>query len=253
MKKATVVIQARMGSSRLPDKVLMPLAGKSVLEHVIRRCQHAQFVDRVIVATTVEPKDMAVVNFVNGLEVAVFCGSVNDVLDRYYQTARRFESQHIIRITADCPMIDPDVIDRVVGKYFESNADYASNTLEETFPDGEDVEIFSLEALSMAWQDAKLSSEREHVTPYIRKNDIFEKINIRHDENWGHYRWTLDEFRDYQKLSFVFDALYQRDPFFHMNDIVQFLQDHPEVDGMNVSIGRNEGYQKSLANDKKAL
>ncbi len=253
MKKAAVIIQARMGASRLPNKVLMPLAGKPVLEHVIRRCQHAQLVDRVIVATTKDPKDLAVVNLVNVLGVGVYRGSVNDVLDRYYQTARLFESKHIIRITADCPMIDPDVIDRVVGEYFESSADYASNGLGETYPDGEDVEVFTFDALSRAWHEAKMSSEREHVTPYLYKNDILKKVYIRHDVNWGHCRWTLDEPQDYQKLSAIFDALYQKNAIFHMNDIMRFLQAHPEVDGMNAKIGRNEGYQKSLANDKRVL
>ena len=126
MKKASVIIQARMGASRLPNKVLMPLAGKPVLEHVIRRCQHAQLVNRVIVATTVELKDLDIVNFVGGTGISVFSGSANDVLDRYYRAARLFELQHVVRITADCPMIDPDVIDRVIAEYFDKEADYAA-------------------------------------------------------------------------------------------------------------------------------
>jgi len=251
MKKAVVIIQARMGSSRLPNKVLMPLAGKPVLEHVVRRCQHARFVDRVIVATTVDSKDLDIVNFVNGLGIDVFEGSVNDVLDRYYQTAKLFKAGHIVRITADCPTIDPDVIDLVVEEYFESGVDYASNTLEETFPDGEDVEVFSFEVLSQAWNEAKLPSEREHVTPYIRKNNSFKKINISHDINWGHCRWTLDEPKDYRKLSAIFDVLYQTDPYFHMKDIMRFLQANPDIDKINSDINRNEGYQKSLINDNR--
>ena len=252
MKKASVIIQARMGASRLPNKVLMPLAGKPVLEHVIRRCQHAQLVDRVIVATTVDSKDLAIVNFVSGLGVNVFCGSVNDVLDRYFQAARLFELQHIVRITADCPMIDSDIINHVVGEYFNSRTDYAANTLKETYPDGEDVEVFSFDILSRAWNNAKMLSEREHVTPYIRKSGVFKKINVANKIDLSRQRWTLDESLDYQKLSAIFDALYQKDAFFNIKDVLQFLAGHPQIDRMNAGITRNEGYQKSLANDRKA-
>jgi len=253
MKKASVIIQARMGATRLPNKVLMLLADKPVLEHVIRRCRHAQLVDRVIVATTVDPQDLAVVNFVSGLGVSVFCGAASDVLDRYYQSARLFEIQHIVRITADCPMIDPDVIDLVIGRYFEEGADYAANILQPTYPDGEDVEVFGFDLLQRSWQEAQMLSEREHVTPYMIKSKVSKKVNVAHDVDLSKHRWTLDEPRDYQKLSAVFDALYQKDAFFHMNDIVQFLSKHPDIDRMNADIVRNQGYQKSLAGDRKVV
>lgn len=253
MKKASVIIQSRMGSERLPKKVLMHLAGKPVLEHVLRRCQHAQMVDRVIVATTVDIQDLAIVNFVSGLGVSVLSGSVNDVLDRYYQSARLFELQHIVRITADCPMIDPDIIDRVVSEYFEAGADYATNTLKETYPDGEDVEVFSFDVLRKAWQEAQMLSEREHVTPYIRKSDVFKKASVLCDRDYSSLRWTLDEPRDYEKISAVFDVLYQKDPFFHMDDVLHFFAEHPQIDKLNMGIGRNEGYRKTLANDRKVI
>jgi len=251
MKKASVIIQARMGATRLPNKVLMLLSGKPVLEHVIRRCQQAQLVGRVIVATTTDPKDKAIEELVSGLKISVFRGAVNDVLDRYYQAARLFELQHIVRITADCPMIDPEVIDRVVGEYFETGADYTANILEPTYPDGEDVEVFNFDVLHRAWQEARMLSEREHVTPYMIKSEIFKKMNVAHDRDLSQHRWTLDELRDYEKLSAIFDALYEKDVFFHMNDVLRFLAEHPEVDGTNADIRRNEGYQKSLANDRK--
>ncbi|MBF0485505.1 MAG: glycosyltransferase family protein [Candidatus Omnitrophica bacterium] len=251
MKKASVIIQARMGASRLPNKVLLPLAGKPVLEHVIRRCQHAKRVDQVIVATTIDSKDLAVVNFVSHLGVGVFCGSVNDVLDRYYQTAKLFQLQHIVRITADCPMIDPDIIDRVIGEYFTSSADYATNTLQLTYPDGEDVEVFSADILHRAWGNAKMLSEREHVTPYIKKSDAVRKVNVLCENDHSSQRWTLDEPRDYEKLSAIYDALYQKDAFFSMKDVLEFLDEHPGIDRMNDGIIRNEGYQKSLAQDRE--
>lgn len=237
----------------MPGKVLMPLSGKPALEHVIRRCQAAQSVDHVIVATTVNPEDRAIVDFVKGLDVKVFPGSVNDVLDRYYQAARLFKFQHIVRITGDCPMIDPDVIDCVVTAYFDSGVDYASNILEPlTYPDGEDVEVFNFKSLELAWREAKMLSEREHVTPYIKNNKIFKTSKVAQDADWSQQRWTLDESQDYKKLSAIFDALYQKDAFFHMKDIARFLAEHPEADRMNTGISRNEGYQKSLSSDRKA-
>lgn len=253
MKKASVIIQARMGASRLPNKVLLPLANRPVLEHVVRRCQHAKLVDKVIVATTIDPKDLVVVSFTSGLGVSVFCGSVNDVLDRYYQAARLFEIQNIVRITADCPMIDPDVIDRVVAEYFNKGVDYAANSLEETYPDGEDVEVFSFDVLCRAWNETKMSSEREHVTPYIRKSSVFKKVNVANKIDLSRQRWTLDESGDYEKLSVVFDALYQKDAFFHMEDVLRFLDRQPQIDKIGADIVRNEGYQKSLADDRRVV
>ena len=249
MKKASVIVQARMGASRLPDKVLMPLAGKPVLEHVIRRCQHAASVDRVIVATTVSDRDLAIVRFVSGLGVGVFCGSEADVLDRYYQTARLFNLEHVVRITADCPAIDPRIIDQVIAKYFSGKFDYVTNAMSETYPDGQDVEVFSLSGLKKAWQEATLSSDREHVTPYMRRLEVFNKYNVSCDSDLSQHRWTLDEPNDYQKLSAVFDALYHQDPFFHLQDILRFFEAHPDIDRINNAIRRNEGYQKSLLKD----
>ena len=137
------IIQARISSTRLPRKVLKKIEGKTILEHVINRVKAAKNLDNVIVATTVKKEDLEIVKICASLGISVFCGSEDDVLDRYYQTARLFNAEHIVRITSDCPLIDFKVIDDVVDLYFKKNADYATNTLPETFPDGEDVEIFS--------------------------------------------------------------------------------------------------------------
>ncbi|MCX5679378.1 MAG: glycosyltransferase family protein [Candidatus Omnitrophica bacterium] len=252
MRKASVIIQARMGASRLPNKVLMPLAGKPVLEHVICRCQRTKLVDRVIVATTVDIKDMAVVNHVKGLGVDVYCGSIDDVLDRYYKAAELYKLQNIVRITADCPMIDPDIVDLVIDRYFRENAEYASNTLQPTYPDGEDVEVFGFDVLKKAWLEAKMPSEREHVTPYISKEGAFKKVSVINSQDLSSWRWTLDEPRDYEKLAAIFNALYPKNEFFHMKDVLMFLNKHPEVNKINSGIGRNEGYKKSLADDRRA-
>ena len=153
-----------MGSTRLPDKVLMKLADKTVLENIIDRVSRYLEIARLCAMKG----------------VSIFCGSEDDVLDRFYQTAKQFRIKNIVRITADCPLIDPQIIDRAVKLYLDTGADYVSNTLEETYPDGLDVEVFSFDALEAAWKDAKLMSEREHVTPYIRKKiDQFRTASIK--------------------------------------------------------------------------
>src|SRR3989338_431054 len=148
--KTTVIIQARCGATRLPGKVLLKVMDKTILEYVIERVQKAKNVENIIVATTVEKKDLGIVRFVSSMGISVYCGSEKDVLDRYYQAAKSFGIRHIVRVTADCPLIDPRIIDDVIGCYFHSGCDYCSNILDVTFPDGEDVEVFSFAALKSA-------------------------------------------------------------------------------------------------------
>ncbi len=244
------IIQARMSSTRLPNKILLNLEGKTVLEHVISRVARANCVLSVIVATTVKKEDLAIVKLCAGLGISVFCGSENDVLDRFYQAAKLFEAKQIIRITADCPMMDPLLIDRVVKLHLETGSDYTANILEETFPDGEDIEVFTFEALKSAWEKANLASEREHVTPFIRKNDgLFKLTNLRAPRDLSAKRWTIDNAEDYEFLQKVFGALYGHNPFFGMEEVLQLLEHHPEWEHINAHLIRNEGYQKSLKED----
>ena len=252
MMNVISIIQARMSSSRLPNKVLLNLQGKTVLEHVVSRVARARHVSSVVVATTIKKEDLAIVKMCAGLGYSVFCGSENDVLDRFYQGARLFEADHVIRITADCPMMDPSLIDRVVDLHLETGSDYTANILEETFPDGEDIEVFTFKALKIAWEKANLTSEREHVTPFIRKNNrIFKLSNLRAPQNLSAKRWTIDNAEDYEFLQKVFGALYGQNPFFGMDEVLRVLEQHPEWERINTHITRNEGYQKSLMEDKK--
>jgi spore coat polysaccharide biosynthesis protein SpsF (cytidylyltransferase family) len=251
MKKVSVIIQARTGARRLPNKVLLKLAGKSVLEHVVDRVSAAKTVGEVIVATTTEPRDRKIVELAKKKGFRVFRGSESDVLDRYYQAAQLLKAEHVTRITADCPVIDPVIIDRVVKEYFKSGADYCSNSLTSTFPDGQDVEVFSFEALAKAWQNAKLTSEREHVTPYIRnKKNRFKIASVESPVDLSGKRWTLDEEKDYEFLKGLFKALYRRKPRFGMTEILEYLDGHPELEQVNRAIVRNEGYARSLKQDK---
>lgn len=252
MSTTAVIIQARMAARRLPGKVLKRIAGMTVLEHVVRRARAAERVERVIVATTVEPQDLAIVELMSSVGVSVFCGSETDVLDRYYQAARLFSVERIVRITADCPLIDPEIIDRVIQHAVKTQAEYCSNVLEETFPDGLDVEVVTFTALARAWREADLPSEREHVTAYIRKHpELFQLANVRSAVNAAEQRWTLDEERDEAFLRAVIEALYPTNPDFRMADVLALLRARPELATINAGIIRNAGYQKSLADDAR--
>jgi len=246
------IIQARYGSTRLPGKVLLNVLGKSILEYVIERVKKAKNIKDVIVATTTSKKDLQIVNLVERIGVAVYRGSEKDVLDRYYQAAKLFKAKHIVRITADCPLIDHQIIDDVINYYFELGADYCTNGFasEETFPDGEDVEVFSFAALNDAWQNAKLLSEREHVTPYIIKHPRrFKLVGFKNKVDLSDKRWTLDEKKDFEFIKVVLQSLYPVNPDFKMDDILEFLQRNPYLEEINKGIVRNEGYLKSLRED----
>jgi len=250
--KTTAIIQARSGASRLPGKVLLEVMGKTILEYVIERVGKAECVEDIVVATSCNKKDSKIEDLADRLRIKVYRGSEEDVLDRFYQAAGIFKIGHIIRITADCPLIDPDIIDKAVRLYFKSNADYCSNTLEETFPDGEDVEVFSRDALNRAWEEASLMSEREHVTPYIKKHpEKFKLASFKNKKNLSGKRWTLDEARDFKFIKAVLEMLYPTSPDFHLADILDIVRRNPYLESMNSGIIRNEGYLTSLAKDKQ--
>ncbi|MBQ4414602.1 MAG: glycosyltransferase family protein [Methanomicrobium sp.] len=250
MTKVIAVIQARMGSTRLPNKVLMDLKGKTDLERVIDRVKKSKYIDDVIVATTITEHDLAIVKLCAEKGIRVFCGSEDDVLDRYYQCARLLSPEHVVRITADCPMIDPKIIDSVISRHLESGADYTSNTLKTTFPDGLDTEIMKFSVLEEAWFNANLSSQREHVTQYIIHNDGYKKESVVNDIDYGSERWTLDTDNDYKFIKCVYDALYDKNPDFEMKDVLTFLDEHPDIRAINSDSERNEGLAKSLKKDK---
>lgn len=248
-QKVVVIIQARTGSTRLSNKVLHEIKGKTVLEHVIARMQKCDNVDEVIVATTIEKNDLSIVKLCAEKGIRVYCGSENDVLDRYYQAARLFSADHIVRITADCPMHDYRMVEQVINEHLEKKVDYTSNTLEETFPDGLDTEVFRFSALEVAWKKARLASEREHVTPYIKKCEDMSRHSIVSDINYNSERWTIDTPEDEQFIREIFDRLYDSDPIFGMKQILDVEEKNPHLKEINKNIMRNEGLYKSLAND----
>ncbi|MBN1871045.1 MAG: glycosyltransferase family protein [Candidatus Omnitrophica bacterium] len=249
--KITAIIQARTGSSRLPGKVLLKIKGRTVLEYVIRRTMQARTIDKVILATTERHHDNAVDELGRDLGVITYRGSEDDVLDRYYRCAREYDAKHIARITADCPLIDPSVIDRVSEEYLKSSPDYCSNVLERTFPVGLDVEVFGISALEKAWENARLQPEREHVTPYMIKHpEIFRQKNVSNSADLSGKRWTLDRREDFEFIKAVIEGVYSERLDFRMQDIVEFLARRPELEHINSNVKSQRGHSKSPLNDK---
>lgn len=244
------IIQARTGSSRLPGKVLMNLKGKTVLEHVVSRVKKSSMVSDVIVATTIGKSDLQIVGLCAEQGIRIFCGSEDDVLDRFYQAAKLLKPENIIRITADCPLMDPEMIDMVIEQHIKVGADYTSNCIVESYPDGLDVEVFRFSSLEKAWNEARLKSEREHVTPFIRNHsDIFKISSLVNTTDLSSKRWTLDNQEDFDFISEVYKGIFSRNNNFGMNDVLEFLKENPNIEKLNSSIIRNEGYQKSLKED----
>ncbi|MDD5560600.1 MAG: glycosyltransferase family protein [Candidatus Omnitrophica bacterium] len=244
------IVQARMSSTRLPGKVLREILGKPMLWHLINRLKKSHLIEKIIVATSIKEIDRPILGVAQECGVEFFAGSEDDVLDRYYQAASKFCADPIIRITADCPLIDPKVIDKLINCYLKNkgNVDYGTICIPPTYPDGLDAEIFSFAALEKAWKEAKKQTEREYVTSYIWKNNrIFRQLNVACDEDLSHMRWTVDEEKDFLFVSEIYKGLYKSvDKVFYMQDILDFLKAHPEIAAINQGIGRNEGYIKSL-------
>lgn len=247
--KITAIIQARMTSTRLPGKVLMDLNGVPMLRQVIARVDAAGTIDQIVVATTVNATDDAVAEYCEANGIHFFRGSESDVLDRYYQAARHFGADIVVRLTADCPLLDPLVIDRVVRAFLSGEYDYVSNTIDVSYPDGLDTEVFSFPALERAWREAKLTSEREHVTSYIWKHPgLFRLSNVKHEKDFSKLRWTVDEPQDLEFVRMIYQH-FSSGQAFGMEQIISLLQDHPELHEINADFERNEGYQKSLKED----
>jgi glutamate-1-semialdehyde aminotransferase/spore coat polysaccharide biosynthesis protein SpsF (cytidylyltransferase family) len=251
-RKIVAVVQARMGSSRFPGKVLADIEGRPILWHVVERVRRSRNLEFVTVATSTNERDDAIAAFCAEAGIECFRGSEGDVLDRFYQAAKKYEADAIVRITADCPLIDPEVVDKVVEAYLQNGYDYATNTLRSMYPDGLDVEVFSFSALEAAWCGAKLASDREHVTSYFRNTGRFRLADVSNDGDpaIGRLRWTVDHPDD---LEFV-RAVYARMRSFNghgfgYRDVLRLLSEEPNLTALNDGTIRNEGYYRSLAKE----
>lgn len=237
MAGTVAIAQARMSSTRLPGKVLMELNGMPVVDHVLRRIAACELVDAVWVATTVDPSDDVLADHLDGMGVNYVRGSLDDVLDRYAQAAEAAEAHNVVRITCDCPLLDPAVVDRVIEAFFEQpEVDYCSNGLRRTYPIGMDAEVFSREALLAGHREASLPSEREHVTPFLYQHP--ERFRLRNVEaprwaEWPELRLTLDEPSDFAMMSALLEHVAADAG---LNSLIEALKRHPEIVSINAKV-----------------
>lgn len=250
--QVAVIIQSRMGASRLPGKSLMDVHGKPLIWHVIERVKHAKEVDDILLATTREKVDDSLANFFNSIGVKVYRGDIIDVLDRYYQAAKTVKSDVVVRITGDCPLVDPNLIDEAIRIFKKGKYDYVSNC-QEPWMDGFDVEVFSFKALEDAWNNATMASEREHVTPFIRNNQKFKKYFLKNDPWFEGQQCSVDRIEDLEFIRAVYSEIFKqgKDHTFTYKDVKEILIKNPSIRQINKSSIVNEGYKKSLKEDKK--
>ncbi len=238
-KKIIAIIQARTTSIRFPEKIFYKLGKVSLLEFLVQRVKNSNKINKVVVAIPNNTANLKIKKILKN-KTDVFLGSENDVLDRFYSAANKYKADAIVRICGDCPFVDPNVIDKIVSIFKEKNYDYVSNTIDPTFPDGLDVEIFSFKILKEAWLKAKTKYDREHVTPYMMKNNNFKKYNFKYSKNLSKIRLTIDEKKDLKRINFVFNSLKNKKRF-GINDIDKLYNKNKNVFRTDGSPDRNEG------------
>ena len=246
------ITQARYGSSRLPAKILKEVNGKSLLEIHLERILKSKMITKLKVATTTEEGADIIVSIANRLNIESYKGSIDDVLQRFYETAKPESPDYVVRLTSDCPLIDPEVIDKVINVCIETGIDYASNTLFPTYPDGVDVEVFKFSALEKAYNEADLKSDREHVTPFIWRNStfkggqLFDSVNVENSVDYSKSRITVDTMDDFLLVKTLIENLGIEKSF---GEYIDYLENHKTLKELNNQHVRNEGYDKSLLND----
>jgi spore coat polysaccharide biosynthesis protein SpsF len=234
--RTVAIIQARMGSTRLPGKILLDLGGEPVLARVMERAKRAKRLSQVTVATSDLPADNVIAEVSHQRGWPCFRGSESDVLDRYYHAAMAFGAAVVVRITSDCPLIDSEIVDSVIGEFLKQQADYASNTLERTYPRGLDTEVFSMAALRRAWCEAQELPEREHVTPYLYGHpEQFRLASLTNGNDDHGYRWTLDTPEDLQLIRAIYQRFGNRDDF-SWREALAIMEREPELAGINAHI-----------------
>ena len=249
--KYLAMIQARCGSTRLPNKVLKDLCGKPALQRMIERVQRSRLVDEAMVVTSIEKNNLPILKMCSELNIRVGVGSENDVLDRFYQTAKLLKPEYVIRLTADCPCFDAELLDLAIREMRESS-DYCG-MLSESFADGLDLEIIKFSALEKSWREAKHSFEREHVTQYIvRHPEIFKLQDFKSPIGYfGNHRWTVDEQEDFEVVEKIYEHFASTDAQenFNYKDILEFMKSNPEIEEINKMYTRKKKKKKSLMED----
>ncbi len=250
--KTVAIIQARMGSTRLPGKILKPILGEPMLARMIERVKLTKKLDAVVVATTDKPEDDATAELIQRKRVEVFRGNEADVLDRFYKAAREASADVIVRLTGDCPLHDPAVIDEVIEHFLANQLDYTHTPT--NYPEGLDTEVCMFAALERAWKDAKLPSEREHVTLYIRNHPELFRVDKEWTSGNGDYsamHWSVDTQEDFDFVTKIYEQLYPKNPSFNKDDVLALLAEHPEFLEVNKGGTGYEGLAKSLKEDEE--
>ncbi|MDW7726681.1 MAG: glycosyltransferase family protein [Candidatus Methanoperedens sp.] len=241
--KVVAIIQARMGSTRLPGKIMKEILGKPVILWDLDRVSLSKLIDEIVVAIPYGKENDIIVDTIKEYndKIVIARGSEDDVLDRYYQAAVQTNADVVVRITSDCPLIDPVVIDKVIKQFLDNDCDYCSNSLIRTYPRGLDTEVFSYKALEMAWNEAKKDYEREHVTPYIIENpDKFKLLNVANDIDLSHLRWTLDTKDDFEFIDAIYERIHSKKQLFFMDDVLELLGREPELININRHIEQKQ-------------
>lgn len=238
------IVQARTGSTRFPNKVFANLVGKPLIWHVINRLKYSTKIANIVLATTENQKDNKLEQWAVKEGIDFYRGSENNVLERFYYAAKCFSADIIVRITADDPFKDPQLIDLVIQKLIDENLDFAYNNKPPTFPEGLDTEVFTFNSLESAYLNAKDDFEKEHVTQYLYRNiSIFKQANFMNSTDYSYLRWTIDNQLDYIMVKQIYENLYIEKEIFYMNDILNFLKRNPKISQMNKSIKRSDMYK----------
>lgn len=237
--KTVIIVQARMTSTRLPGKVLKRVLDKSLLEYQIERLRRVKLADEIVIATTTNSTDLPIIELCDRLSVPYFRGSEDDVLARYYGAAKEHKGDVVVRVTSDCPLIDPQVIDKVIQFYLEYKYeyDYISNCLERSYPRGMDTEVFSFIALHQAFVEATAQPDREHVTPFIyRHPERYRLAQVVYSENQSSHRWTVDTADDFELIKKIIETLYPQIPKFTLEDCLDLLRQYPDWSLINAHV-----------------
>lgn len=238
-KRVVTIVQARIGSTRLPGKVFLPICDDILLAKMIERVSLAKQIGKIVVATTTSEEDAQIVEWCVRNQIEVYQGSKSDLLDRHYQAASKYKADVVVKIPSDCPLIDPNIVDKVIGYYLtnENKFDYVSNLHPATYPDGNDVEVMSFAALEQAWENATATMELEHTTPYLWENpNQFRIGNLSWETGLDYsmtHRWTIDYPEDYEFIKQVYEKLYPTNPEFSLTDILQLLKNEPALKKIN--------------------
>ena len=241
----TAIIQARLNSSRLNKKILLKIENKNLLEHLFSQLSYSTHIDKKIIATTINKIDDEIENFAKLQNITFFRGNPLDVLDRYYRCAKFFNLETIVRISGDAPLIDPSIVDKTIEYYKKNNFDYVSNFFNRSYPIGTEIEIFSFKTLEKCWMNAKKSSEKEHVTPFIYNNpELFKIGHIEYKKNISHLHWTVDQIEDFKFVELIFKKIKKR-PIL-MDDILELLENEPELLEINKNTDPFEGSRNLL-------